>query len=69
MPKRWNWLTNRNCLNDSFPALLKKTIEKDRALERTTAGIHRDDLQFVIHGMPMKKIWIAGAAKIIFDST
>jgi len=50
-------------LTDDFAALLKKNIEKDRALERTTAGIHRDDLQFVIHGMPMKKFGSQGQQK------
>ncbi|MEO6633456.1 MAG: DNA replication and repair protein RecF, partial [Mucilaginibacter sp.] len=42
-------------LQDDFAALLKKSTEKDRILERTTAGIHKDELQFAIHGMPMKK--------------
>ena len=50
-------------LNGDFATLLKRTIEKDRALERTTAGIHRDDLQFVIHGMPMKKFGSQGQQK------
>jgi DNA replication and repair protein RecF len=50
-------------LNDDFTTLLKRNIEKDRALERTTAGIHRDDLQFVIHGMPMKKFGSQGQQK------
>jgi len=50
-------------LQDDFPALLKKSIERDRALERTTAGIHKDDLQFVIHAMPMKKFGSQGQQK------
>jgi DNA replication and repair protein RecF len=50
-------------LQDDFAALLKKSIERDRALERTTAGIHKDDLQFVIHGMPMKKFGSQGQQK------
>lgn len=50
-------------LNYSFPDLLKKTTEKDRILERTTAGIHRDDLQFSIHGMPLKKFGSQGQQK------
>ena len=43
--------------------LLKKSIERDRALERTTVGIHKDDLQFNIHGMPMKKFGSQGQQK------
>jgi DNA replication and repair protein RecF len=50
-------------LNDDFAGLLKKNIEKDRALERTTGGIHRDDLLFAIHGMPMKKFGSQGQQK------
>src|ERR1019366_5814555 len=46
-----------------FTALLKKNIEKDRMLERTTAGIHKDDLLFAIHGMPMKKFGSQGQQK------
>jgi DNA replication and repair protein RecF len=47
-------------LQDDLSALLKKSIERDRALERTTAGIHKDDLLFIIHGMPMKKFGSQG---------
>src|SRR5476651_1810661 len=50
-------------LTDDLAVLVKKNIERDRALERTTAGIHRDDLQFVIHGMPMKKFGSQGQQK------
>jgi DNA replication and repair protein RecF len=50
-------------LQDDFITLLKKNIERDRALERTTAGIHKDDLLFAIHGMPMKKFGSQGQQK------
>jgi DNA replication and repair protein RecF len=50
-------------LQDDFAALLKKNIERDRALERTTTGIHKDDLHFTIHGMPMKKFGSQGQQK------
>jgi len=50
-------------LNESFATLLKKTLEKDRVLERTTAGIHKDELQFAIHGMSMKKFGSQGQQK------
>ncbi len=33
-------------LTDDFEALLKATQQKDLAVQRTTAGIHRDDLVF-----------------------
>ena len=35
----------------------------DRVLERTSAGIHKDDLLFTIHGMPMKKFGSQGQQK------
>ena len=50
-------------LQGDFVSLLKKSTEKDRALERTTTGIHRDELQFAIHGMPMKKFGSQGQQK------
>ncbi|CAN5415901.1 DNA replication and repair protein RecF [soil metagenome] len=50
-------------LQDDFGVLLKKGMEKDRVLERTTAGIHKDDLQFIIHDMPMKKFGSQGQQK------
>jgi DNA replication and repair protein RecF len=50
-------------LQDGFDTLLKKNVEKDRMMERTTTGIHRDELQFAIHGMPMKKFGSQGQQK------
>ena len=50
-------------LQNDLGALLKKNIEKDRVLERTNAGIHKDDLVFAIHGMPMKKFGSQGQQK------
>jgi DNA replication and repair protein RecF len=50
-------------LAGDFAKLLKKNTEKDRVLERTTVGIHKDELQFAIHGMPMKKFGSQGQQK------
>ncbi len=50
-------------LQENFSTLLRKNVEKDRALERTTAGIHKDDLQFTIHGHPLKKFGSQGQQK------
>ena len=49
--------------DNDFAALLKQTADKDRVLERTTAGIHKDDLQFSVHGMPMKRFGSQGQQK------
>jgi DNA replication and repair protein RecF len=50
-------------LSDSFKGLLKKNSERDRVMERTLAGIHKDELVFSIHGMPMKKFGSQGQQK------
>ncbi len=57
-------LTYLSQLNEnSFEHLLKHSLEKDRLLERTTTGIHKDELQFEIAGMPMKKFGSQGQQK------
>ncbi|MGV3508397.1 MAG: DNA replication/repair protein RecF [Sphingobacteriaceae bacterium] len=48
---------------NDFSDLLKKSIERDRVLERTTVGIHKDDLLCSIHGMPLKKFGSQGQQK------
>jgi DNA replication and repair protein RecF len=50
-------------LTESFDTLLQKSSEKDRILERTTAGIHKDDLLFAIDGAPLKKFGSQGQQK------
>ena len=48
----------------SFSELLDQSLEKDRILERTTQGIHKDDLLFTIHQeMPLKKFGSQGQQK------
>lgn len=47
-----------------FLALLESSLDKDRILERTTQGIHKDDLLFTIHSdMPLKKFGSQGQQK------
>lgn len=48
---------------DDLASLLAKHYEKDCMMERTMAGIHKDDLIFTIHGMPMKKYGSQGQQK------
>jgi len=50
-------------LQTDFETLLRKSSEKDKVLERTTSGIHKDDLLFYIHGMPVKKFGSQGQQK------
>ncbi|HWK58002.1 MAG TPA: DNA replication and repair protein RecF [Parapedobacter sp.] len=51
-------------MHGSFSTLLSQYLERDRLLERTTVGIHKDDLLFSIHGdMPLKKFGSQGQQK------
>ncbi len=43
--------------------LLTNTIEKDKALQYTSTGIHKDDLNFEIEGHPIKKFGSQGQQK------
>ncbi|MFD0752194.1 DNA replication/repair protein RecF [Mucilaginibacter calamicampi] len=50
-------------LQIDLETLLRKSAEKDKVLERTTCGVHKDDLLFYIHGMPIKKFGSQGQQK------
>ncbi|WP_437920908.1 DNA replication/repair protein RecF [Sphingobacterium sp. LRF_L2] len=51
-------------MSHRFEYLLKESFERDRILERTTQGIHKDDMLFTIHeGMPLKKFGSQGQQK------
>jgi len=57
-------LTYQSQLNEQdFLTLLSQSIEKDRILERTTTGIHKDELSFAIGDMPLKKFGSQGQQK------
>lgn len=43
--------------------LLESSLDKDRLLQRTTQGIHRDDLDFQIKGMSVKRFGSQGQLK------
>jgi DNA replication and repair protein RecF len=44
-------------------AILQNNRRRDRQLERTSSGIHRDDLDFLIEGNPIKKFASQGQQK------
>lgn len=50
-------------LDQNFEDLLNNAIEKDKILERTTVGIHKDELLFAIGDMPLKKFGSQGQQK------
>jgi len=48
---------------ESFIDLLDQSADRDRFLERTTTGIHKDDLVFTVNDMPLKKFGSQGQQK------
>ncbi len=46
-----------------FISLMEANREKDRVLQRTTGGIHKDDLEFLLNGMPLKRFASQGQLK------
>ncbi|REE24498.1 DNA replication and repair protein RecF [Winogradskyella pacifica] len=49
--------------DDELMDLLKKTINKDKAIQYTTVGTHKDDLVFLIDDFPIKKFGSQGQQK------
>jgi DNA replication and repair protein RecF len=49
--------------SDDFAAVLKANTDRDRALERTSSGPHRDDLALTLHEYPVKKYASQGQLK------
>jgi len=47
----------------NFNDLLQDSLKKDRALQYSSIGIHKDDLQFEIEGFPIKKFGSQGQQK------
>lgn len=47
----------------SFETLLLENEEKDRILQRTTVGIHKDDLRFKLNDFPLKRFSSQGQLK------
>lgn len=48
---------------EDFAALLKSATDRDLALERTSAGVHRDDIVFEMDGNPLKRFGSQGQNK------
>jgi DNA replication and repair protein RecF len=57
-------LVYKSQLNDqNLLELLSQNLERDRILQYTSAGIHKDDLAFEIDGYPIKKFGSQGQQK------
>ncbi|MFV0566149.1 MAG: DNA replication/repair protein RecF [Flavobacteriaceae bacterium] len=48
---------------DNLTSLLEQNLNKDKALQYTSTGVHKDDLQFDIEGHPIKKFGSQGQQK------
>ncbi|OFX82285.1 MAG: DNA recombination protein RecF [Bacteroidetes bacterium GWF2_33_16] len=51
-----------------FKDLLKNSIDRDRMLQYTTIGIHKDDLTLSLNGFPIKKAGSQGQQKTLLVS-
>lgn len=54
---------NSDLAEADFARLLKDTVSRDRALQYTSAGIHKDDLEFELGGNPIRKFGSQGQKK------
>lgn len=54
---------NSQLLEQQLDELLKSSINKDKAVQYTSVGIHKDDLSFEIEGFPIKKFGSQGQQK------
>ncbi|MFV0541869.1 MAG: DNA replication/repair protein RecF [Aestuariibaculum sp.] len=52
-----------NLFDAPLDTLLKQNLNKDKALQYTSVGIHKDDLQFNIENHPIKKFGSQGQQK------
>jgi len=52
-----------NLIETDFASLLKGALQKDRVLQRTSEGIHKDDLAFKIEGHSLKRFASQGQLK------
>lgn len=58
---QWQYMSQ--LLNDDWETLFKQNLSKDFILQRTSAGIHKDDFEFSIHGEKIKKFGSQGQQK------
>jgi DNA replication and repair protein RecF len=47
----------------SFSEVLENALRRDRAVQHSTGGVHKDDLEFLMNGHPLKKTGSQGQQK------
>ena len=50
-------------LNNDYEKVVSESLQHDRSAQRTTKGIHTDDLRFELNGYPVKKTGSQGQQK------
>ncbi len=73
LQKHFNWISNgremvrlqyrSSFLNEDYKFSFQNALEKDLLLQRTTEGVHRDDIIFEMNGYPLKKYGSQGQQK------
>ena len=58
-----NLIYKSDLLSDDLKTLLEQSINKDKAIQYTSVGIHKDDLSFEIEDYPIKKFGSQGQQK------
>jgi DNA replication and repair protein RecF len=58
-----NIVYHSDLLLGDFATMLQQSATNDRAAQRTTRGIHKDELEFTIGGYPIKKMGSQGQQK------
>ena len=58
-----SFIYNSQLFDDSFELKYRNAVEKDILRQRTSCGIHKDDLVFEIEGHPLKKFGSQGQQK------
>ncbi|GAA3624646.1 DNA replication/repair protein RecF [Flavivirga jejuensis] len=58
-----NLIYDSDLFDGTLETLLQNVINKDKALQYTSVGIHKDDLHFNIEGHPIKKFGSQGQQK------
>ena len=58
-----NLVYDRSFKEGEFFELLQKSLDRDKYIQYTSAGVHKDDLTFTLEGYPIKKFGSQGQQK------
>ena len=73
LQQNYEWISNgsepvdlhyRSALNElDMRSALEAALDKDRVMQHTTVGPHRDDFKFLLHGYPLVRVGSQGQQK------